>query len=73
MKRIQMLNDVKDTDGVYLKGEVRLVTPEKCGYFCGVGWAKDLTGEVPTAELDTSPKELVVSSAKNGTKAAKVG
>jgi len=64
MKRIEMLTTVKEPDGTFLKGEIRLVTPERAGYFCGLGWAKDLGGELATATPDTSPVTLDV---QNGT------
>lgn len=72
MKRIEMLTDVKD-DGGYIKGEVRLVTAEKAGYFCGLGWARDLTGELATAAPDISEKKLEVQGSKHAAKAAKAG
>lgn len=59
MKRIEMLADVRDAPG-YLKGEVRVVTPEVAGYLCGNGWAKDLAGDLATGSPDTSAKTLDV-------------
>ncbi len=65
MKRIEMLTDVKDAPG-YLKGEIRHVTPAVAGYFCGLGWAKDLGGEIPTAVTDTTEKTLEVQAGQHG-------
>jgi hypothetical protein len=72
MKRIEILTDVKD-DGGYYKGEVRMVTPEKAGYLCGVGWARDVSGEIPTLQPDLTEKTLSVQSAQHLTKPTKVG
>lgn len=68
-KRIEMLTDVKDAPG-YFKGEVRIVSVETAGYFCGLGWAKDIDGQIPTAETDTEDKTLAVDAGKHGHAAA---
>lgn len=65
MKRIEILTDVKD-DGGYFKGEIRMVTPEKAGYLCGLGWARDVSGEIATGIADTTPKTLEVQDLKVG-------
>lgn len=67
MKRIEMLTDVKDPPG-YVKGEIRVVSPETAGYFCGLGWARDVTGEIKTGAPDTSDKTLNVQSVRHVTK-----
>lgn len=72
MKRIEMLTDVKDPDGLFLKGEIRLVSPERAGYFCGLGWAKDVAGEIPTTAPDTSPVTLEVHNGTVGHSAPNV-
>ena len=72
MKRIEILTDVKD-DGGYYKGEIRMVTPEKAGYLCGVGWARDLSGELPTGTPDLTEKTLAVQNAKHQHKPTKAG
>ena len=72
MKRIEMLTAVKDPDGLFLKGEIRLVTPERAGYFCGLGWAKDLGGELATGTPDTSPVTLEVHNGTVGHSAPNV-
>lgn len=64
-KRIEMLTDVKDAPG-YFKGEIRHVSPETAGYFCGLGWARDVTGEISTGEPDRTEKTLSVDAGKHG-------
>lgn len=72
MTRIEILTDVKD-DGGYHKGEIRLVTPEKAGYLCGLGWARALEEDIPTGTPDTAPKELKVQGAVHTTTKTKPG
>jgi hypothetical protein len=60
MKKIQVIQTFKDDGQTFIKDEQRFVTPEKAGYYCGLGWAKDIAGEIPLAEPDTSPKTLDV-------------
>jgi len=73
MKRIEMLTDVKDVGQRYYKGELRMVTPEKAGYFCGLGWARDIEGELPTGSPDTSEKTLGVQNGGHATAAPNAG
>jgi hypothetical protein len=50
-------------DGVqYYAGEVRMLPPELCGYFCNAGWAGDATPRAIPAE----PVTLEVQSGKHG-------
>jgi len=74
MKRIEVLTNFKD-EGQFYKGEVRVVTPEKAGYYCGLGWAKDVSDgdQVATGTPDLSPKKLEVESARHASKTAIVG
>lgn len=62
MKKVTVLIDFSDDGQRFYKGEVRVVTPEKAGYYCGVGWASD--GESTTA-ADLFSKTLQVQSAKH--------
>jgi hypothetical protein len=73
MKRIEILTDVKDAGERYYKGEQRMVTPEKAGYFCGLGWARDVSGEIETGAPDTSEKQLDVHSVRHVIASTKVG
>lgn len=73
MKRIEVLTNFKHGSASYWQGEVRHVSPEDAGYFCGLGWAKDLGGEIPTGILDTTEKTLDVHGSKHAAKAATVG
>ena len=73
MKRIEMLADVRDGHDAYYRGEERVVTPGKAGYFCGLGWARDLSGEIETGAADTADKVLDVQSVRHVTTATNVG
>lgn len=73
MNRIEMLTDVKDPSGLYRKGEIRVVEPEQAGYFCGLGWARDLGGQLATADADTSPKTLEVQDGKHASNVSTPG
>lgn len=64
MKRIEMLTDVKH-DGSYFKGEVRAVSAETAGYFCGLGWARDVSGEITTAAPAVADTTLVVQNGQH--------
>lgn len=65
MKLIEIIRNFKDDGQQFFKGEARMVTPEKAGYYCGNGWAKDADKEnpIPTGERDLTPKKLEVHSA----------
>jgi hypothetical protein len=66
MKFVDLLHDVKDEGQIYHAGERRLLDDSKASYFCGVGWAKDAEGELPTGILDLSHKTLEVHNSRNG-------
>jgi hypothetical protein len=73
MVRIEILMDFKD-DGPYYKDEIRRVTREKAGYFCGLGWARALDdAEIKTGTPDTTPKKLTVPDGKHTTKPSNPG
>jgi hypothetical protein len=71
MKKIEVIQRFKHGGQTFHPGEVRLVTPEDAGYFCGLGWAK--AEGIATGEPDTSPKTLEVHNSTNGVKSPKVG
>ncbi len=71
MKRIEIVQTFKHGGQIFHAGEVRMVTPEDCGYFCGLGWAK--AEDVATGTPDTSPKTLEVHGSKIGQSAANIG
>jgi hypothetical protein len=72
MPRIEILTDIKD-DGGYFKGEIRVVSPEKAGYLCGLGWARALDNSFPTGTPDTAPKKLNVADGKHAIKPSPPG
>jgi len=39
-------------------GDVVTVQPEKGGYYCSMGWAKDVDGQVATGARNTGPAML---------------
>lgn len=56
MKKIIVLQDFQDAGQQFYAGETRIVTIEKSGYYCGLGWAND--GE--TAAI-AQPENVVLS------------
>lgn len=70
MKRIEVLQTFKHGGQIFHAGEVRLVTPEDAGYFCGLGWAK--AEGLATGTVDTSEKTLNVHNSTIGHSAPEV-
>jgi hypothetical protein len=64
MKRIEILQTFKHGGQTFHAGEVRLVSPEDAGYFCGLGWAK--AEGIATGTPDTSEKTLEVQNVTFG-------
>lgn len=64
MTRIEVIQTFKHGGQTFHAGEVRLVSPEDAGYFCGLGWAK--SDGLATGSPDTSPKTLEVQNGKHG-------
>ena len=54
---------------IFAEGEIRVVPDHVGEYFCRLGWAKDVDGNVETGERDTSRKELFVEKPAAGQKA----
>lgn len=48
--KIEILETFLDGRDRYENGEVREVSEDSGAYFCGCGWAKDMSGNVQTAE-----------------------
>lgn len=71
MVRIEIVQRFKHGGQTFYAGEVRQVSREDAGYFCGLGWAK--AEGVATGEPDTSPKVLDVHNAKIGHSASDLG
>lgn len=69
MKRIEILHNFSHHGARYWQGEIRYVTPEDAGYFCGVGWACDTTAEIPTGTPDLSDKTLDIQNGSHATTA----
>jgi len=68
MITIEILRNIKHDGQQFHAGEIRIVTDQLGGYFCGNGWAREKGGEVMPA--DTTPKTLSVKSVTHGHKAA---
>lgn len=73
MKRIHILNEFTHGGRRYYAGDQLTVSPEDAGYFCGVGWATDLSGELPVVKPTKTDKELKVQDGKHGVKATSPG
>lgn len=71
MKVIHVLQLFKHGGQTYYAGEVRHVSPEDAGYFCGLGWAKSDGHE--TGEPDLTPKTLEVQPGQHGHAATDLG
>ena len=71
MKKIEVLTRFKHAGQTFYAGELRFVTPEEAGYFCGLGWAK--ADGIRSGTPDTSPKTLEVHNSTLGVKSPTVG
>lgn len=71
MKRIEVLQTFKHGGQTFHAGEIRMVSPEDAGYFCGLGWAK--AEGLATGVADTSEKTLDVHKSYIGQKATNLG
>jgi len=65
--RVEILEKVMHGRDVYEAGEVRIVDEELGSYFCSAGWAKDLDGNVETAERDVHRKILAPDNSHHST------
>lgn len=50
MQKIEVVKLFKHDGQTYYPGEVRMVSPQDAGYFCGVGWAKSAEHETGASE-----------------------
>lgn len=57
--KIEMLETVKHAGDTYPAEDQRTVDDEIGRYFCDNGWARDMSGEYPTAERDISGQRVV--------------
>lgn len=73
MKRIEVLCTFKDGSDVFHAGETRFVPEGKAGYFCGLGWARDIDGLVATGEAKPADVKLDIQSGKAGHAVTKLG
>lgn len=71
MNRIEVLQTFRHNGQTFYAGEIRVVTAEEAGYFCGLGWAK--AGGHATGTPDTSPKTLDVHKSNIGQAATNLG
>lgn len=61
MKLTPINADFKHDGQQYYAGELRMLSPELCGYFCAAGWA----GDAPPRSASTEPVTLEVQSGKH--------
>ena len=66
--KIEVLNDFKNEDGVFIAGEVRIVSDSDGEYFCRAGWVKDMDGVVETAKPSLNEVILKVANSSHGNK-----
>lgn len=62
MKTIEVLDTFFADGQRFHEGEIRKVSAERAGRYCACGWARDISGEIPTAAPDTTPKTLDVEN-----------
>lgn len=70
--KIEMLEKVLHGRDVFEAGDVRTVPDDVGAYFCACGWAKDVDGNVETAERDVHAKRVVPESVAHGVTAGEV-
>jgi hypothetical protein len=66
--KVEILQNFRDEGQQYTASEIRVVSEQKGGYFCGVGWARDISGAVATGAPDLSNKSLDVKNARHSQK-----
>lgn len=66
---IEVLTSFTSKGREFIANERRFVSANDGARWCGLGWARDLTGEVPTGEVDTSPKRLEIEGARHASTA----
>jgi hypothetical protein len=59
-KQIEVLELFRDGGELYRAGEVRVVSEVDAAYYCGAGWARDVSGDIPTGARDTQGVRLDV-------------
>ena len=73
MRFILILMDFSHAGVQYYKDEVVKVSDTDAGYFCGVGWARDLKDEYPTGVPDLGDVTLAVQTARHRATSTNVG
>lgn len=61
MKKVEILTTFRSGGQSFYAGEVRFVQPDAAVRFCRNGWAKDVSGELPTEAPNTAPQVLSIS------------
>jgi len=70
--KIELLEKVMHGRDVFEAGDVRTVQDDLGAYFCSCGWAKDVDGNVETAERDIHAKRMVPDSVVHGVSTSEV-
>lgn len=73
MKRIEILTRFKHGTGSYYPGEVRVVEESDAGLFCGNGWARDISGDIPTGSATPADVKLSIDHGVIGQAATSPG
>lgn len=66
--KIELLEKVMHERDVFEAGDVRTVDDVIGKYFVEMGWAKDVDGNIPTGERNTTEIRLAPDSAVHATK-----
>jgi hypothetical protein len=61
--KIEALTTFLDGRDRFEAGDVRTVSDEDGARFCAAGWAKDISGTVPTGDAATGSADLAIHNA----------
>lgn len=59
--RIEALENIRSEYFTLTGGDVVTVPDEVGTHWCAMGWARDTSGEIPTGERSTQPREISVA------------
>ena len=65
--KIEALTTFLDGRDRFELGDVRTVSDEDGARFCAAGWAKDISGAVPTGDAATGTADLAIHNSTLGT------
>ena len=65
--KIEALTTFLDGRDRFELGDIRTVSDEDGARFCAEGWAKDISGTVPTGDATTGTADLAIHNSTLGT------